>query len=663
MRVAWVVAVALSGCAVEGWPAPGGDRESAPERTPAARLDGTVVDETGAPVEGAHVTTLPHGVEATTDAEGHWLIDRVIPESYTLVVAAAGFAPQSLGPIAAAADVSVTTDAVLTVAVATNGVVRVRVIGPDGLPVSGAVATATDGVNTVVASTDAAGHALLAGLAGLSVDVSVEDPSGRLGAFATEAVAVPATGGVDVAASLAGIPAASAVFVGSDACALCHPDAVTDAAATAHANALTGITGAPAEGFVATLTVPLGSASALLSTVDGVATVTLTDQTGASDAWPVAGFIGGEARGAVPWAERSGTAWPLPVAWVAPDPARPGFADGGWVAGDTAPWFNSAGAFAYAGTPSVATSAEANCFACHATGFSLTENAGVVSMDGVTNTGARWDEAGVGCEACHGAGSEHVSAAAGTEAATITNPAHLDAARANDVCSQCHDARVGNADTPYAWSATHGLFAPGDDIADFGASAFASWSTGAASVPHAQVEELALSKHSTAGWEARCSDCHASHGGGYTAETRQSPADNSLCLGCHATLSFEGSLELTAAHTGHPVYVPETVVEEGRCVGCHMPSTAAQLAWSDASGAGDLRSHRMAIIAPSATMADFAAAGASELSAGQFIPNACQECHAWNEVVFSGNFPGPTGDMTQLATHELLDEAYQEMFP
>ncbi|GDX80536.1 hypothetical protein LBMAG42_23470 [Deltaproteobacteria bacterium] len=659
----WIIAIACSGCAVEGWPAPGSDRESAPERTPAATLEGRVGDASGAPIAGAHVTTIPGGVEATTDADGNWQIGRVIPESYTLVIIAPGFAAQSIGPIAAAAGESVVTDAVLSAAVATNGVVRVRVVGPEGLPVEGAVAMATDGATTVSGTTDSAGHALLAGLAGLSVDVSVEDPSGRLGAFATQAVAVPTTGGVDVAASLAGIPAASAVFVGSEACRLCHPDAVSDAASTAHANALTGLTGAPADAFLGSTTVSIGSASALLSTVDGVATVTLTDATGASDTWPVSGFIGGEARGAVPWAERSGTAWPLPVAWVAPDPARPGFVDSGWVVGDTAPWLDGAGAFAYSGTPDVATSAEANCFGCHATGFTLSENAGVVSMAGVTITGARWDEAGVGCEACHGPGSEHVNAVAGEGPATITNPAHLDAERANDVCSQCHDARIGNANTPYAWSATDGMFAPGDDIAGFGTSAFISWSSGAAKVPHAQGGELSLSKHTTAGWDARCSDCHTSHGGGFTAETRQSAADNSLCLGCHSTLSFEGSLELTAAHTGHPVYVPETVVEEGRCVGCHMPSTAAQLVWSNESGAGDLRSHRMAIIAPSATVADFAAAGATELPAGEFIPNACQECHAWNDVVFSGYFPGPTGDMTQLATHELLDEAYQGMFP
>lgn len=665
VRAAISLCLAFAGCGVADWPGPEGRREPAPERTPAASLAGTVVDVAGLPIAGAHVTTLPRGVEATTDAAGYWSIERLLPESYMLVVAATGYATQEVGPVTVVANEGepVTTEVTLLAASPTNGVVRVRVVGPDELPLAGAVATASDGASVVTGTTDAAGIALLGGLAGLTVDVSVEDPTGRLGVFGSLGIAVPVAGGVDVAASLAGIPAASAVFVGAETCRLCHPDAASDFAATAHANALTLVTGAPAAGFADSTTVALGNASAVLSEVDGLATVTLTDSLGATDTWTVSGFIGGEARGAVPWAERSGGAWPLPVAWIAPNPDRAGFADGGWVAGDLNPWFNADGGFAYSGAPNPSTSAEATCFGCHATGFTLEENAGVVTMHGVSDTSARWDEAGVGCEACHGAGSEHVNAADADRSATITNPAWLDASRANDVCAQCHDARTGNAGVPYAWSATHGLFAPGDDLAEFGTSTYQAWSTGAAKGPHAQREEVSLSKHATGGWNARCADCHQSHGGGYAAETRQSTEDNSLCLGCHSTLSFSGSSEEAEAHTGHPLYLPDGLVEEGRCVGCHMPSSAAELEWSTATGAGDLRSHRMTAVPPSVTLEDFTAAGATELPAGQFAPNSCQECHAWNNYLFGGRFPGPTGDMTQAGTHSLLDLAYQGMFP
>ena len=44
---------------------------------------------------------------------------------------------------------------------------------------------------------------------------------------------------------------------------------------------------------------------------------------------------------------------------------------------------------------------------------------------------------GVGCESCHGPGSEHIRAPQ-SRAATIVNPAKLDFVRANDTCIQCH---------------------------------------------------------------------------------------------------------------------------------------------------------------------------------------------------------------------------------
>src|SRR2546428_4333167 len=55
-----------------------------------------------------------------------------------------------------------------------------------------------------------------------------------------------------------------------------------------------------------------------------------------------------------------------------------------------------------------------------------------VNYDIKTKTPTEWN---VGCERCHGPGSEH---AGNPNKANIVNPAKLDYVRANDTCIQCH---------------------------------------------------------------------------------------------------------------------------------------------------------------------------------------------------------------------------------
>lgn len=51
----------------------------------------------------------------------------------------------------------------------------------------------------------------------------------------------------------------------------------------------------------------------------------------------------------------------------------------------------------------------------------------------------------MGCERCHGPGSEHVMR---PSAQTIVNPAKLDSVRANDTCIQCHSQGQPLPDVP-----------------------------------------------------------------------------------------------------------------------------------------------------------------------------------------------------------------------
>ena len=63
----------------------------------------------------------------------------------------------------------------------------------------------------------------------------------------------------------------------------------------------------------------------------------------------------------------------------------------------------------------------ATCDGCHS-----------VNYDIATKTVTEWN---VGCEKCHGPGSEHVKSPTGTN---IVNPARLDYIQGNDSCIQCH---------------------------------------------------------------------------------------------------------------------------------------------------------------------------------------------------------------------------------
>ncbi|MFZ5478095.1 MAG: carboxypeptidase regulatory-like domain-containing protein [Myxococcota bacterium] len=666
-RALLAVALLAGGCAIEEPRPRDTDRPVAPGATAAGTIEGVVTDVEGAPLAGARVTSEPGGVEGTTGADGAFALARLLPGTYRVVAAADGMEAGWSDPVEVVAD-AVATVAIPLAAEATaagDGELRVRVEGPDELPREGARVTAIDDAGAeVVGETDANGAVTLAGLAGVVVDVVVEDPDGRLWPRAVGDVSVPALGGADVAVRLSGRPADGTAWVGTPLCALCHAEVAAAVAETAHARGISALEGEPAAAFETGATIDLGDATATLGLVDGAAAVTLTDASGESRSYAVAGLLGGADRGAIPWTEKDGAAWPLPVAWVPGDPDREGFDDPGWVAGDTTPWLTDAGAFASDDLPDPAASAEASCFGCHATGYTLEDaGGGAVAMRAAGGGDARWDEAGIGCERCHGPGQDHTSGPLDEKPFRVTNPANLDADRANEVCGQCHAALAGEAGTPYPWDTTHGLFTPGEALADHADSAFEAWSSGAARVPGASADELAASLHGTGDWQARCTDCHDPHGSSTPADLRVDHRDNGLCLSCHAGRTFGGSDDAAEDHAGHPVYQPEQPPQAGRCTGCHMPATATRLGWHDASAAGTLASHRFVAIPPSDTLASFDAAGADTLAPGEFVVNACQECHAFNDWLFDGAFPGPTGDMTERATHEALSGAFLEWYP
>lgn len=235
----------------------------------------------------------------------------------------------------------------------------------------------------------------------------------------------------------------------------------------------------------------------------------------------------------------------------------------------------------------------ATCDGCHS-----------VNYDIARKTPAEWN---VGCEKCHGPGSEH---AKNPTSANIINPARLDYVQANDTCIQCHSQGrpltnpIGGK--YYDWPVG---FHMGLRLRDFwkleehklGETSFTHFADGTAHKNRMQGNDFVTSLMYTHG--VACFTCHDSHGTTNNALLRK-PASE-LCLDCHAPNSPNGPHTATIEeHTHHKAGSPGS-----ECIGCHMPKIAQTL------GDVNVRSHTFRFISP---------ATAESLN----IPNACNVCHA-----------------------------------
>jgi len=146
---------------------------------------------------------------------------------------------------------------------------------------------------------------------------------------------------------------------------------------------------------------------------------------------------------------------------------------------------------------------------------------------------------GVGCERCHGPGSEHVQGRG-----TLINPAKLEPAKRDSVCAQCHmsgEVRIDRAGQNWM------SYRPGSLLSNF--SAYFVLEGASELKATSYVEKLEASKCKLAsGDRLWCGTCHDPHR--VPAPAQRVAWYRAKCLSCHQL---------------------DSCGRQGDCTSCHMP--------------------------------------------------------------------------------------------
>jgi predicted CXXCH cytochrome family protein len=241
------------------------------------------------------------------------------------------------------------------------------------------------------------------------------------------------------------------------------------------------------------------------------------------------------------------------------------------------------------------------CDGCHSVNFNIE-----------TKQVTEWN---VGCEKCHGPGSEHV---AHPSRKNIVNPETLDYVRGNDTCMQCHSQGRPIADPiggkHYDWPVG---YLPGKRLADYwrledtspGTTNFFQYADQTSHKNRMQANDFVQSNMYHR--RLRCFDCHQVHSNANASNLRM-PA-NELCLSCHTAKNPAGLRGAVSEHTHHA---------EGsagsQCVACHMPKIEQTIKDNFVSA------HTFRFVTPTET---------DRLG----IPNPCTSCHADKSTAWATN--------------------------
>jgi predicted CXXCH cytochrome family protein len=280
----------------------------------------------------------------------------------------------------------------------------------------------------------------------------------------------------------------------------------------------------------------------------------------------------------------------LPLQWnVAGDDTHPSSDD--WVFRDyrSELWYDFAGSELR--EPPNEEAFDAQCAGCHLTGMRLSGSAtaglhahaaGDVSGELDFDGDGRREELNVGCESCHGPGSEHLEAK--TRGLAIVSPSLLTPEREALLCGRCHSRPLGKAAVatraplgpdgtmPPPWLrraeyVTGYVTRVDGDAADFHPS-------GDSKAHYAQYSDFVRSAmYRNGAVLMTCTSCHDAHGSEQHAhDLLRAADDDTACTGCHSQAQYTAPRGHVEQATG---FVHDGSSESDfTCTSCHMVKTA-----------------------------------------------------------------------------------------